>query len=115
MALQKLDKTEWTAFCDRLSKALVGERAEVEVESPILGSQVEAKRLLLIGIVYDRKSDIVEIALEGLDHMVRKPQELYVDFGTSGLASLEVVNDDGIREIITLHDPLMLPPPAETC
>ena len=47
--------------------------------------------------------------------MVRKPQELYVDFGTSGLASLEVVNDDGIREIITLHDPLMLPPPAETC
>jgi hypothetical protein len=68
MALRKLDKTEWRVFCDRVSKALVGKRAEIEVASLALGSQVEAKWLPLLGIAYDLKDDIIEIALEGLDH-----------------------------------------------
>jgi hypothetical protein len=36
-------------------------------------------RVSLIGLVYDPQDDIVEVALEGLDHMIHKPRELYVE------------------------------------
>ena len=42
MTARKLDKTQWRAFFDDLSKALEGEEAEIEVASLALGSQVEA-------------------------------------------------------------------------
>jgi hypothetical protein len=112
MAPRKLDKAEWHAFFDRVSKSLLGKRAEIEVTSLSLGSQVEAQWLPLLGIVYDPKNDIIEIALDGLDHMVHRPQEVYVDIGPQGLTSLEVVDAEGVRQIVLLRDPLMLPPPS---
>src|SRR5262245_30242462 len=87
MATRKLPKTEWQAYFDRVSKALDGKLAEIEVVSLALGDQVEAKWLPLLGIVYDPKSDIVEIVLEGLDHMIPKPRDIAVEEGPGGLAS----------------------------
>jgi hypothetical protein len=110
MALRKLDKAEWRVFCDRVSKSLIGKRAEIEIASLALGSQVEAKWLPLLGIAHDPKDDIIEIALEGLDHMVHRPREMYVDLGPDGLTSLEVIDDDDVRQIVKFRDPLMLPP-----
>jgi hypothetical protein len=112
MTPRKLDKTEWRAYCDRVSKGLAGKRAEIEIASLDLGSQIEAKWLPLLGIVYDPKNDIIEVALEGLDHMVRKPREVYVDDDQGELASLEIIDGDGVHQIINLRDPLMLPPPS---
>jgi Family of unknown function (DUF5335) len=112
MAVQKLDKAQWRVFCDRVSKALVGNRAEIEIASLALGSQVEAEWLPLLGIAYDPKDDIIEIALEGLDHMVHRPREMYVDLGPDGLTSLEVIDGDDVRRIVQFRDPLMLPPPS---
>ena len=43
---------------------------------PLDGTPVRAKGLPLLGIVYNPNNDIIEIALEGLDHMVHKPREL---------------------------------------
>ncbi len=63
MAIRKLDKTKWQAFFDRVSKGLIGKRAEIEIASLALGSQIEAEWLPLFGIVYDPKNDIIEIAL----------------------------------------------------
>jgi hypothetical protein len=111
MALRKLDKAEWHPFCDNLSKILTGKRAEIEVESLALGSQVEAEWLPLLGIVYDPKDDIVEIALEGLDHIIDKPRELFVDTVPEGLAVLEIVDDEKTQHIVRLREPLMLPAP----
>ena len=51
--------------------------AEIEVASLSLGDQVEAEWLPLHGITYDPNDDLVEVALEGLDHMIRKPREIY--------------------------------------
>jgi len=92
MTARKLDKKEWQAFFDRISKLLEGKRAEIEVASLALGDQVEAEWLPLLGIVYDRKGDLVEVALDGLDHMIRKPREIYVDVDGEGLLSLEIVD-----------------------
>jgi len=58
------------------------------------------------------RDDILEIALEGLDHLIHKPSELYVDEGGDGLLSLEVFDREGDRQIVKLLDPLMLPAPS---
>jgi hypothetical protein len=112
MAVRKLDKKEWQAFLDRVSKILTGTQAEIEVTSLALGDQIEAEWLPLIGLVYDPKDDIIEVALEGLDHMIPRPREIYVDVGSAGLLSLEIVDADGVKQIVKLRYPLMLPAPA---
>ena len=85
--------------------------AEVEVASLDLGDRTQAEWLALIGITYDPRDDAVEIALDGLDHMIRKPREIYLDDGAAGLLSLEIVDADGVRQIVKLKDQLMLPAP----
>ena len=77
MATRKLEKSEWGAFFNGVSKNLADARAKVEVASLKLGDQIEANWLPLFGVVYDPKDDIVEIAMEGLDHLIRKPREIY--------------------------------------
>jgi uncharacterized protein DUF5335 len=106
MTARKLEKTQWRAFFDNLSKALQGEEAEIEVASLALGSQVEAEWLPLYGITYDPKDDLVEVALEGLDHMVRKPREIYVEGEAGALASLEIIDADGVKQVVRLRQPV---------
>lgn len=109
MATVKLDRGTWQAYFDRITKLVVGKQAEIEVASLNIGDQIEAKWVALLGIAYDPKSDLVEILLEGLDHLIRNPRDIYVDQGPGGLTSMEVIDADGVRQIIRLRDPIMLP------
>jgi Family of unknown function (DUF5335) len=43
--------------------------------------------------------------------MIAKPREIYVEDGTAGLESLEIIDADGIKQIVKLRDELMLPGP----
>ena len=112
MATHKLDKTEWRDFLDQATKSLVGKQAEIEVASLALGSQIEADWLPILGIAYDPKNDLVEVALENLDHLITKPQSLSADIGPTGLVALEVIGADGAKQIIRFRNPLELPAPA---
>jgi hypothetical protein len=103
MTARKLDKIQWRVFFDDFSKALEGKQAEIEVASLALGSQLEAEWLPLYGITYDAKDDLVEVALEGLDHMIRRPREIYVESGAGALASLEIVDADGVKQVVRLR------------
>ncbi|MEA2782701.1 MAG: hypothetical protein QOK29_4245 [Rhodospirillaceae bacterium] len=67
----------------------------------------------MLGITYDHKDDIIEVALEGVDHLVNKPREVYVDFGVGGLTSIEIIDGEGTQQIVNLRDPLALPPPGK--
>jgi hypothetical protein len=113
MTIQKLEKPKWRPFLDIVSKLLEAKVAEIEVASLKLGDQVQAEWLPLIGITYDPNDDIVEVALEGIDHMIAKPREIYLDNGSGTLSSIEIVDADGVRQIIKLKDQLMLPPPRQ--
>ena len=117
MAATKLDKPKWSVYFDRMSKELLGKRAEVEVAGVPLGDQIEAEWLPLLGIVYDHKNDLVQVILGGpdahLDHMIRRPREIYVSVGIAGLENIVVLDGDGFEQILTLRDPLMLPAPSE--
>jgi hypothetical protein len=112
MAVRKLEKSEWHPFFDAMSKTLVGKRAEIEVASLDVGDQIEAEWVPIIGITYDHKDDIIEIALEGVDHLIPKPREVYVDIGATGLVNLEIVDAEDKHQIVLLRDPLMLPAPS---
>jgi hypothetical protein len=112
MTVRKLERREWRPYLDRVSNGLVGKRAEIEVASLALGSQILAEWLALSGITYDPKDDIVEIALDGVDHLINGPQEIYVDEGPLGVASVEIIDAAGVRQIVKLRNPLMLPAPA---
>jgi hypothetical protein len=81
MTARKLEKAEWRPFLDRVSKLLEAKEAEIEVTSLSLGEQMQARWLPLIGITYDPADDLVEVALEGLDHMIRRPRDIYVESG----------------------------------
>lgn len=111
MTTEKLDKASWHAYFDTVSKALTGKRVEIEVQSLALGNQIEADWLPMLGITYEPRSDMLEIVLEGLDHMIRKPAEIYVERGVASLASMEIIDSDGVRQVVRLRDPLMLPAP----
>ena len=111
MSVHQVEKNNWKAFFDTLTRTLVGRRAEVEVASLDLGDQIEAEWLPLIGMAYDPKDDLIEVALEGLDHMILKPREVYVDFNVGGLIGLAVIDSDHVRQIIKLKEPVALPVP----
>jgi hypothetical protein len=113
MAVRKIEKQDWHAFCEGITKALIGKQVEVEADALSIGAQIDVEWLPLLGIVYDHKDNIFEVALGGgVDHLVPKPRELYVDDGPGGMVLLEIVDEDGIQQIIRMRDPLALPPPA---
>lgn len=109
MTIRTLARSDWQSYFDRMGSALEGKRVSVEITSPTLGDQWEADDLPLFGIAYDPKDDLIEIAMEGLEHLVQHPQAVTVEEQPAGLTSLEIVAEDGAREIVTLHDPLLLP------
>jgi hypothetical protein len=111
MAARKLEKNEWKPFFDSVSKVLGAKQAEIEVQSLDLGDQVEAEWLPLLGLTYDPNNDLLDVALEGLDHMIPKPREIYVEDGGVGLASLAITDAEGAHQLVKLRDPMVLPSP----
>ena len=113
MTIRKLEKKEWKPYLDLVSKLLETKDAEIEVASLDLGDQVQAEWLPLLGISYDPNDDLVEVALDGLDHMIPHPREIYLDNGARALTSIEIVDSAGVKQIVKLRDQLALPPPRQ--
>jgi hypothetical protein len=114
MAATEIDRNGWAPFLDGVTNSLIGKQAEIEVVSLDLGDQIEAEWTPLIGITYDRKDDLIEIALDELDHLVRSPRQLFVDYAVGGIvAAIEIIDGDGNRQIVKFKDPLALPAPAQ--
>src|SRR4051812_1289562 len=109
MVTLKLEKAEWRPFFARMAKALVGKRAEIEIASLTLGHQIEAEWLPLLGITYEPKTDTLDIALDGLDHLIEHPHEIYVDASGMELRNIEIIDCEGVAQIVRLRDALMLP------
>jgi hypothetical protein len=106
--IQKLNRQQWQPFFDAMSKVIEGKRVQIETASLKLGDQIQAEWLPLIGITYDRKDNVIEVALDGLDHLIHKPRDVFIDQEGSVLARFEVIDEDGAAQIIKLRDPLML-------
>ena len=108
---QKIEKSGWHPALNKASKSLSGKRAEIEIAALNLGNQVAAEWLPIIGITYDTQDDIIEVALEGLDHMISQPHELYFQLEGAHVAAIEIIDMKGVRHIVKFKEPLMLPAP----
>lgn len=113
MADYNIDREDWASFLEWVTHGLSGARAEVDVLALNIGAQVEARAVPLLGLAYDRKDDLVEVALEGLDHLIYHPRELAAREEDNGLISIRVVDRDDVTHIIKLTGPLNLPVPAK--
>ena len=71
--LRAVPKQKWRGFFDAMSKELLGKRAEIEVASLDLGDQIVLDSAPMIGITYDSGDDLLDIALDGTNHMIRNP------------------------------------------
>jgi hypothetical protein len=107
--IRKLERSDWGWFCIHTSRVFLGKQADIEVASLQLGFQIEARRLPLIGMSFDPKSDVLTLLVGDLSHMIRAPRELYVDEEPLGLIAFQIVDAEGVRQIVTLREPLMLP------
>ena len=109
MPLTQLAKPQWQDYFDRVSASLAGKRVEVEVTGLGLGAQVEADWLPLVGLSYEPKGDVLTVAAEGLQHLIRHPRQIHVDHDMDWVHSFEAIDAEGNRHYITLMDPLRLP------
>jgi hypothetical protein len=109
MASRTIPQAEWRAFFDSMADALVGKRAEVEAASLDLGDQIVAEWVPLLGVTYDAQDDLLDVALSGLNHLIRRPREIYVQESPKGVQTVAVVSADGVKQILHLKDPFMLP------
>ena len=110
--LTRIEKPQWQPYFDRLSAALGAKNVEIDIVGPGLGSETQARRIALTGLSYDSKDDIFAVISEDLEHNIAHPRQINVDEELDSVHSLEVVDADGDHHILTLTDPLRLPPPS---
>jgi hypothetical protein len=82
------------------------ERALVEIEGLTFGGRMQARCLPLIGITYDFRDDILEIAMEGIDHLIHHRREILVSEGAEGLERLDVIDSARQKQDVRLVKPL---------
>jgi hypothetical protein len=112
MTIRRLQRDDWSRFRIHVTRGFLGKRVDIEVASLQIGFQPEARRLPLIGISYDPRSDVLGPLLGELEHLIRAPREFYVDEEPLGITSLQIIDAEGVRQIVTLCEPLMLPGPT---
>jgi hypothetical protein len=108
MSRRPLCRAEWRRYCDRISKQLEGRRAELDVASLNLGDRVEARWLPLVGVVFDARGDVLEVALGSLGHSIFSPREIVLEETERGLVALEIVAADETVETLRFREPLHL-------
>jgi hypothetical protein len=112
MSIRRLDRNEWQGFCIRISRDFLGKRVAIEIASLDIGAQRETERLPLLGMSYDPKNDVFELLIGELDHLIYRPREVYVDeTPLIDIDTLQIIDEAGVRQIVTLRNPLMLPAP----
>jgi hypothetical protein len=118
LATEQLPREAWTAYFDTLSKELGTTLATVEVTGRDVGAQVVAERLVLTGITFDHKDDLVVIGLdapggdpEELERMVERPRTIYVAAGAADAPELVIDIEDAEqrRTLIRLEQVPELP------
>ncbi len=103
MSTISLDKERWQSYFDDFSKVEEPVAVSLEVVSAAAGDQPEARNLMLNGITYDPKADVLELQLgDEVDHLIQSPQEIYVTEDDNGFSSLEAVDGDGAKHILVV-------------
>ena len=108
MSRRSLARSEWRRYCDGVSKSAGGGRVELDVASLDLGDRVAARWLPLLGLVFDARGDVLEVALDGVSHSIVSPREILLEETERGLVAIEIVAPDDTVETLRFREPLRL-------
>jgi len=108
MSTRTLARAEWRRYCDRVSKQTAGRPVELDVASLKLGDRVQARWLPLLGVVFDVRGDVLEIALENVGHSILAPREILLEETERGLVAMDIVAADDTVETLRFREPLRL-------
>ena len=102
-----IPRERWTKYFDAFSKRyLRDERSEVAtimLASPFVGTRTAVDGARVIGITYDKHNDVLDVALEGVDHLVHHPRTIRVtEDGGGFIRKLVVDRRSGPREVIMI-------------
>ena len=109
MTTRKLEPSEWQQYFDRVAKELPSMRVAVSILGDGIGAQHENEDSALLGMSYDPKDEVFEIATANISHRVPKPREINVREEGGRLSSVEVIARDDTKQIIELRPLPSLP------
>lgn len=112
MPTRTLQKEQLEGYFNRVSRSLGTRDVRIEVASLDLGDQIAAEWVGLTKLSYDPHNDVIDVGGDDLDHRIARPYVVHVEEGEHGLEAVEVERGDGVKEIIRLSEPLLLPGPA---
>jgi hypothetical protein len=91
------------AFSKRFLMGDTAEQADVEILDD-RGDRALASRVKLLGVDYDPHTNALELELESGDHRAFNPREVWAVEEPDGfISALQVVRDDGGREIVNIR------------
>jgi uncharacterized protein DUF5335 len=113
-ATRKLEPDQIQDYFDSFTKRFLRREAtnlaDVEVTSMDLGDQFEAEGIQLSGVTYDSGKKELDVMLEGGDHRLFKPSEVWVLEDTDGFVrAIEVILADGVKNIIKVKRAALQP------
>ena len=94
MTTLKLERSEWQRYFDEVAKGLPSMRVGMSILGDDIGAQLETEDSALLGMSYDSKE---------------RPMEIYVHEKAGTLSSVEVVAQDGTKQIVELRPLPSLP------
>ena len=112
----EIPRDAWRAYFDDLSKRLATVEATVEVDGRDIGAQIAAERLVLEGITYDDRDDLLVVAFDvpggdpdAYEHLIDKPQRVFVATGDLLQTTIDVQDAEQHQTIVRLEPPPALP------
>jgi hypothetical protein len=101
---KRIPNDQLEAYFDNFTKHFLlrdsSTAVDVEVLAPDWGDQFAAEGVHLFEISYDPKGESIEFTLQGGDHRVRNPMEVWTTEEVDGfIKAIEIVKDDGTHEI----------------
>ena len=109
MTTRKLENRDWQRYFDGVAKRIPSMRVGVSILGDDIGVQPEAQGSALIGISWDHNDQVLTVDTPNWSHRLERPVEIYVEEEAGTLASIEVVGQDGTKQILQLQPLPSLP------
>jgi len=103
---REIPKDDWALFLTSFTRRNAARPATVQVLSPGIGAQYEARRLALQGIFLERGRTAITIVLGEtprlVEHPVAAPRRVWVETSDSGYEAIEIEAGDDTRTILEI-------------
>lgn len=102
---RRVPKDRLASYFDVYTKEFLrGDRpraVDVEVLEREFGDQLAVVGARLLGIAYDRDTEVLELEMDGGDHRISQPREVWIVEEQDGfLSAMQIVHSDDRRELV---------------